>query len=631
MRDRPRPGQKGAIDTILGRWERGESYTAIIAATRYGKSNIARAATLLGVERQLITCSLMLSPTSFLVKQIVKAEKWQHCLETFNAEWLQANGYPAISFQPKYSQLNKLKVRPNSNGEHLLSATVQLVERNRDIFGEWVESIRTQTGRPVAVFMDESHTGSESNTWGSALAHLAREGALIVLLTATAERSDGKLIPGFKFDEVDVEPVELRLPRPGSEPEKVRIDIYSGVKRKLRLRADYEVTFRQAFDEDALARISHTTFDVDLREVAGETYSGMLSELSVSRIPPALDKLVRHPDVVKQGCRELITSLRRYRTTHPKTLAIVFCGSDDERHGARRGDNQHPEMVKAELLYQAPEFRPVIFTSLDAEAEDNLLAFCEGGFGDIAIVKQMASLGLDSDLLKVGLDLSTTRTFAASVQRMMRVATPPPLLSHWISPADLLSKANFKRIVTNQGGEAKAAELELLDSYEVDRKEPKPKEVWRVGDVMPGDFDDSQQYHGNKEQYPVVQQFLSSFPALRSQYSDAYIAHHLRSFELTEPHSNAVTARDMSAEADAIRIEINEIADEATRLLIATRGLRWGQYSYGEIRKEVFAPAYGMTSWPYGVKLDELDDVTLLIAVRDAMQHVQARILDGEL
>jgi hypothetical protein len=629
--EEPRPGQKGALDVILGRWERGESYTAIVAATRYGKSDITRAATLIGVERGLITCSLVLSPTGFLVKQSVKADKWRQCLNRFSTNWLEANGFPALSFQPRYAQLRKLKVRPNSNGEHLLSATVQLVDRNVDIFGEWVESVRHETGRPVAVFMDESHTGSETNRWGATLAHLAREGALVVLLTATAERSDGKLIPGFKFDEIDVEPVELRVPHPGSVPEKVRIDVYAGINRRLRLRPDFEVSFRQAFDEDALSRISHTTFDVNLDEIAAGTYSGMLSELPANRVPGALDKLVRHPDVIKEGCRELVTALRRFRTTHPRTLAIVFCGSDDERHGARRGDNQHPELVKAELHHQAAEFKATIFTSIDDEAEDKLIAFCDGGGGDIAIVKQMASLGLDSSLLKVGLDLSTTRTFAASVQRLMRVATPQPLVACWISPADILSRANFKRIVINEGGEAKVADLELLESYEVDRKEPKPKEVWRVGDVMPGDFDDSQQYHGSREQYPVVQQFLSSFPALRSQYSDAYIAHHVRNFSLTLDSASATTARDTSAEADAIRIEINEIADEATRELIAGRGLPWGQYSYGEVRKEVFAPAYDKAGWPYGVKLDQLDDVTLLIAVRDAVQIVHARILDGDL
>lgn len=631
MTEKPRPGQRDALNTILPRWERGEPYTAIVAPTRYGKSDIIRASTLVGVERGLITCALTLSPTSFLVKQIVKADKWKQCLDRFSAEWLKENGFPPISFQPKYTRLPKLKVRPNSNGEHLLSATVQLVERNRDIFADWTDSVLHQTGRPVAVFMDESHTGSEKNSWGAALKHMASSGALIVLLTATAERSDGQVIPGFEFDEVEADPVEIVVPHPGSVPEKVRIDVYSGIKRKLRLRADLEIPFRQAFDEDALARISHTPFDVNMREVAGESYDGMLSNLSASRVPGALDKLVRHPDVIKEGCRYLVTSLRRFRVTNPRILAIVFCGSDDERHGARRGDNQHPELVKAELQRQAPEFRPVIFTSADEEAEDHLLAFCEGGYGDIAIVKQMASLGLDSELLKVGLDLSITRTFAASVQRMMRVATPPPLVSHWISPADQLSRANFTRIVTNQGGEAKVADLELISSHEVDRKEPKPKEVWHVGKVMPGDFDDTQQYHGASAQWPVVERFFSSFPALRSHYSEAYIAHHLQGFNALEAQ-DPITARDTGAEADAIRVEINQIADEATRILRDTRRFRPGGYDFGELRSEIFSRAYSMAGWPHDAKLNDLDDVSLLLAVRDAMERVHARIIQyGEL
>lgn len=627
MNQEPRPGQKAALDTILSRFERGERYTAVVLPTRYGKSDVIRAATLVGVERNLIACSLVLSPTGVLVKQLLKPDKWAQCLERFGAEWLKENGHPPISYQPKYARLPKLKARPNANGEHLLSATIQLIDQNADIFAEWVESVLHNTGLPVAVFMDESHTGSESNHWGQTLKKLAAAGALVVLLTATAERSDGQIIPGFKFDEVETEPVTVRVPREGSEPELIRVDVYEGVKRQLRLRADHATSFGQAFDEDALSKVSHTPIDVDLSEIAGGTFSGLLSELPASRVPAALDKVARHPEMIQLGCHELVTSLRRFRTTIPRTLAIVFCGNDDRRHGASRGDNQHPNQVKAELLRQARDLRVTILTSLDEAAEDDLLAFCEGGNADIAIVKQMGGLGLDSELLKVGLDLSTIRAYPASVQRMMRVATPPPLVSHWISPADILAKATFQRLVTDQGGEAKAAELTLIESYEVERKE-KLKEVWRVGTVMPGDFDDSEQYRGARDEYPVVQQFLSSFPALRSEYTDAYIAHHLRSFQLEQTDATVPVAQDTGAQADAMYIEINQIADQATDVLYGLRGRPWGQY--GEIRKEIFGKAYDASRprWPQRKKLQDVSDLSLLLALRNAMQRVHAWVLD---
>lgn len=627
MTESPRPGQKAALDTIISRFARGEAYTSVVLPTRYGKSDVIRASTLVGVEQHLITCSLALSPTGFLVKQLLKADKWARCLERFSADWLKENGYSPVSFQPKYSRLEKLKVRPNANGEHLLSTTIQLVDRNVDVFCQWAESQRNLTGLPVAVFMDESHTGSDKNQWGRTLKLLAREGALIVLLTATAERSDGETIPGFQFDEVQSEPVTVRVPRAGSEPELVRVDVYEGVKRQLRLRADHETSFGQAFDEDALARISYTPIDVDLSEVSAATFSGLLSELPASRVPAALDKVVRHPEMIRLGVREQVASLRRFRTTVPRALAIVFCGNDDQRHGASRGDNQHPEMVKAEWLSQAPEFRVVILTSQDEDAEDQLIAFCEGGLADVAIVKQMGGLGLDSELLKVGLDLSTVRTYAACVQRLMRVATPPPLISHWIAPADVLGAAVFQRVVRDEGGEAKAADLTLIDSYEVKRKE-KEKEVWRVGSVMPGDFDDSQQYHGTRDEYPVVQQFLSSFPALRSQYTDAYIAHHLRSFRLdAAPEGDVLVAQDTGAQADALRIEINQVADDATGILFARRGRPWGRW--GEFRKELFARAYGAADWPRDTHLDQCNDLRLLHAVLEAMQRVHAMVIGG--
>jgi Type III restriction enzyme, res subunit len=626
MSQGPRPGQSAALDTILSRFARGERYTAVVLPTRYGKSDVIRAAAMLGVELNLVACSLVLSPNGVLVKQLLKPDKWAKCLERFSGEWLKENNYPPISFQPKYSRLPKVKARPNANGEHLLSATIQLIERNKDVFSEWVESVRHNTGLPVAVFMDESHTGSESNRWGAALKQLASSGAQVVLLTATAERSDGKAIPGFEFDEVETEPTTVHVARPGSVPELVRVDVYEGVKRRLRLRPDHETPFSQAFDEDALAKVSHTPIDVDLSEVAGGSFTGLLSELPASRVPAALDKVVRHPEMIRLGCQELITSQRRFRNTIPGTLAIVYCGNDDQRHGASRGDNQHPELVKAELRRQAPDLRSMIFTSDSEDAEDELIAFCEGGNADIAIVKQMAGLGLDSELLKVGLDLSTVRTYGASVQRMMRVATPPPLVSHWISPADILARASFQRLVKDEGGEAKAAELTLIESYEVERKEEKVKEVWRVGTVMPGDFDDSQEYRGTKDEYPVVQQFLTSFPALRSEYTDAYIAHHLRTFRLEQPGDDGkIVAQDTGAQADALRIEINQVGDDATKALYAHHGRPWG--TWGNLRKEVFGEAYGAAGWPHGTELSQLDDLRLLHAVRDAMQQVHARIL----
>lgn len=631
MDETPRPGQKAALDTIIARFARGESYTAIVLPTRYGKSDVIRIATLVAVEQRLIACSLVMSPTGFLVKQLLKADKWDKCLARFDAGWLKENGYAPLSFRPKYSRLDRVKVNPNANGEHLLSATVQLIDRNTDIFCEWIESVRHQTGLPVAVFMDESHTGSDANQWGKTLKQLAAAGALIVLLTATAERADGETIPGFHFDEITTDPVTVRIPRPGSEPELIRVDVYEGIERRLRLRADHETSFRAAFQEDALAKISYTPIDVDLSEVAAGSFSGWLSELPPGRVPAALDKCVRHPAMIKRGVEFQVRSLRQFRTTVPRALGIVFSGNDDARHGARKGDNQHAELIKAEYLRQAPDLSIVILTAQDADAEDQLIAFCDGGRADVAIVKQMGSLGLDSKLLKVGLDLSTIRTYTASVQRTMRVATPPPLVSHWITPDDVLARANFQRVVTDQGGEAKIADLTWLEAYEVERKE-KVKEVWRVGSVLPGDFDDSQNYHGSREEWPVVQQILAGFPAIRSTYTDAYIAHQARNFQLQPvPTDEGPVAEDTGAQADALCIEINQIGDDATDELFRQRGRPYG--SYGDLRGEIFGHAKGMAGWPRAdgkfIELGACSNVRKLRALRDAIQAVYSRILNG--
>src|SRR5258707_1244612 len=78
--------------------------------------------------------------------------------------------------------------------------------------------------------------------------------------------------------------------------------------------------------------------------------------------------------------------------------------------------------TRAVLLRQRRTLDVVIATSA-ADGKEVIERFA-GGHGDVLIVKQMAGMGLDLPWVKVGLDLSATRTYAALIQRMFRPATP---------------------------------------------------------------------------------------------------------------------------------------------------------------------------------------------------------------
>jgi hypothetical protein len=133
----------------------------------------------------------------------------------------------------------------------------------------------------------------------------------------------------------------------------------------------------------------------------------------------------------------------------------------------------------------------------------------------VLIVKQMASLSLDVPRLKVGLDLSSARTLAASVERMTRVATRHGPFRHavWITPNDRISLAVWRAVVADQGGEMVAADLALRESYLKEQQE-KDKTAYAVTGTATSDFQDTQENESLAERYPLAHTMLGLFPEL---------------------------------------------------------------------------------------------------------------------
>jgi hypothetical protein len=625
-----RPGQKRAIDLIQQRVVRGEATTAIVLPCRYGKSDVIRLASLGVWARGEAVTSLGLSPGENLRQQLGDITRWQTVINRYGVR-MKAEPQIAIIDKPKAGLL----CRFNPNSEAFLSATIQLVQNNLGLFEEWVDAERRRTGLPVLVFIDECHTNSEENEWGRIVPTLTDAGAHVVLLTATPERADKGRIPGFDFDEIEEEPYTLYRTRPHQEnPDLVRVEKLEGWKSKMRLKPDLEVSFKEAWQEapPILCKISRITFDVELKQ-AGEEATWLSEIDSPSKVRQYLGKIVRDEQAIEKGCRMMLKSLMRRRALRSEFQAIIYCGNDIET-GSEREDNKHPKQVQKIVRKIAQEFNfdPDIRIATSAAGGKEIIESFAGrddapGRGDILIVKQMAGMGLDLPWVKTGLDLSATRTYPGLVQRQFRPATPcaDAVTCDWITPDDVISAVYFNRLVTDQGGEATATGMTVVDSYDKERQEGGDSSLFTIDDVRTGRFDDSVGNVAQPETWERVTQLLDRFPRLQNVYTHAELVAMVDVVEplAAEADEHEVTVQSSSASAASLRAEINKLIADSTQIYQAQNNLPYSDY--GNSRRKLMGDAKKFADWPRGVKLDASDDVDALHRVKMVAQ----RIFDG--
>jgi hypothetical protein len=634
-----RKRQRSAIDLIEQRVNRGEETTAIVLPCRYGKSDVIRLASVKLWALGVACTSLALSPGENLRDQLGSPARWDTALRRYKV---------AMKRDPQIATIDRpkagIRCKFNPNGEAFLSATIQLVQNNLDDFAAWVESEVHRTGLPVLVFIDECHSSSAQNEWGKIVPGLTSAGAHIVLLTATPERADGLRIPGFDFDVIDEGEVTIWRTKPHQEkPELVTVEKLEGYKQKLLLKPDLEVRFREAWEEvtdgtPILCKISRVTFDVRLRPLGleDETAAWLSEVTSPDKAARYLGRLVRQPMVIEEGCRRLVESLLARRELRPEFQAIIYCGSDIEQ-GDERQENKHPEEIRSTLLRVAAEQLVALDVRIATSAnggKETIESFAgtedAPGRGDVLIVKQLAGMGLDLPWVKTGLDLSPTRTFAALVQRMFRPATPcgGAVACEWITPDDIISATYFNRIVTAEGGEAKASDLTVIDTYDKERKPKDPEPPVAADEVRAGHFDDSSGRAAEPEQWELVAEVISRFPRITAVYTHAELAEGADTLwdSMREPgdEQGTTTVRDTSVSADALRAEVNQRVKDATVRYLQSKGLPY-KGNYGQAIEYIWKLAKRDSEWPIGVEIDASDDLDALHRLRNAAERLCAR------
>jgi len=619
MRIGQRNGVLAIEKCILG----GKQFISVVLPARYGKSHVIRMTAGCMIDEGQACTALVLSPNTTLRDQMTDAAKLG---EMF--------GLLQPDFEPRFKTFTMRNVapRPNANGEWLISASIQLVQRNLDVFGQWVESEANRTGKPVLVYIDESHTGSTRNTWGGVAAALARHGAIIILLTATPYRADGELLHGFRTEVLSEEDYKKYVTRDGSHPDLIKVEVYEGSRRLVRLKADYEYKLKDAWDEKPLpiAKVEWLPFAVEMnKHQAGEPVEGkLLSDLPPTVVRKILGRLVRDPITVEHGVRLMIQKLRELKAKDGTISAIIFCGND------RDDDpdfNAHAKLILSYLKLFAPELKAFISTSTSDEDEDDFLERFRKGEGDVLIVKQRASVGLDVERLKVGLDLSPVRTRAAFHQRLMRIATVyKNFYGIYIAPDEPIGASLFADIVRDEGGEATVTDLEKVDETEVPRKD-KTKEHYAVNGTEDADFGDSDENWADKGLMAKVLTLRQQFPELVGLVSHAVLAARIEQcgLEITVPTAAAARDYDTETQIFTLRNCVVTTMNDIVKRDRARRGLdKDDSEDYGATSRLWYSRLYNLAGVPFLV-IRKQTDLAILTKLRAAAIQILAD-LDGE-
>jgi SepF-like predicted cell division protein (DUF552 family) len=470
-----RKGQKGAINCIKYNIVSGNPTVSICLPTRYGKSDVIRLSSIELIDSDICSSAILVSPSKLLRDQLVDPKKIKEMCNRYKI-----NPKKIIT----WDLMESFYLSMFQNDEYFTSMTTQMFATNARIIGKWVKKHMRDTSKPPIFYIDETHTGSEENVWGSAVQTMINAGAKVVLLTATPYRCDGKNIPGFKCEYTD-ERSGTSSVYEKCEDGKIIRNTFMKKYAKVSLIPDYEHTFKEAWDEEALCRFSKTEIDII---VTVDDITKEISEFTSNEIPKYLAKICKNKDVISVSASLFVDRLNLYKKASSEIGGIIFCGNDNPKD---EFVNKHAKEIETEISKFDSNLDIKIATMNSENDAKAIIENFKKGNGDVLIVKQMASLGLDISRLKVALDLSSVRTPAAYIQKSMRIATPHNEFMNctFITPGDIISSTLFENLISGEGGEIRAAiESTLIASEKIEEEDmtEKSKEFFSVDEVSCG-------------------------------------------------------------------------------------------------------------------------------------------------
>jgi hypothetical protein len=527
-----RPGQLAAFMVTVQRIRSGELATSDVLPTRYGKSDTQRLVQMQLHAERTVCGTVQLTPSLYLVRQF--------CSDAEVLEMAKRYGIcPSLAVKIRQAQ-------PDDewfvNNEYCVAMTMQMatIKHNPAILVENAQQWADKTGLPVHMSIDECDETVFGRSRGNLVERWMKAGFPFSMWTALAVREDGERVPGFDYEEIgsqDGVRVES-FPEIQQDGEiKRRVNTISGRRVQIRIKANHETTFREAWDESPspLCHLNRLVVDVDLEDEDGNPI-GKLSEQSETLGRSALGKATMNDAAITQGVRYLLQDMKQNRAADERCTSIVFTGNDREE--VSNEDNFHAKLVETKIHELSSEcgfrkkLRVVVATvKKEDKIADLLDDFVSGRGGDILIVKQAAGRGLTAPHLKTLLDLSSVRKARSYVQRLMRVATPFHSIrtATVITLADKVGSELWKTYIQDQGGETdpdmvQFVDDELIRTKLVDLDDPVEDGGISVAGAALQMFDDSMGLFGSAAQYPLVAKIVEAIPESKSRRTLAEIA-----------------------------------------------------------------------------------------------------------
>ena len=522
-----RPGQRNAIDKIFIRVREGAKYIAIVLPPGYGKSDVIRVSSVMLMLQKMACRTLILEPAENLRGQIVDETKMSDSVDRYNLP--NVLGKALRTFEAKTAPIKPWPPGRNRDAA-FVSMTMQLANRdsNRQFLEQWVAAEKRSNDAPVLVFVDEAHTGSDLNEWGSTTRALVEAGAIAVLLTGTPYRSDGRPIEGFDTEWEDTKPIRLSKLR--QDGEQRLVDIYEGQRSILRLKPDYEHTLRESWDIDsppALCKLTRLAYDFDLDShdrITGDTLPDTaLSRLTPVRASGRFGEFLRQDAVVTYLCEAFLRELHLRQQDAPTAAGIIFVGNNDNSL-LDPLEREHALKVQSTLSRLSPSVKVMVATSDDSSEGLQALKRFQQDEGDVVVVKQMGGVGYDVPRLKVCLDLSVVRQAAPFVQRVMRIARvwrsgegrdDVQMTAVYITPDDMKGQALWQKLISDQHGDTSLTNVEYVETLVAQEGQGR-FEHYEIADIRPSDtYSDSDFQEAPADSLTKVERVFSALPLLQ--------------------------------------------------------------------------------------------------------------------
>lgn len=524
-----RPRFQDIVEGTIKKFVDGATTVSIVAPPRWGKSSIVRVLMHEAFERGVAKSGLVLAPGTLIPKSISNRKKCVADVKRYRLSNTRSAEPEFIKGPPITKKALDGLYRP------MLACSYQLMQYHGGAFIEWVESQAHKHGVGPLVCCDEAHYLSETQAWGTTVRALVDAGARLVLLTATPIRHDGERLPGVEYEAADESTYyrQLRNYRFNEDGERIA-DVYEGVKSAREVKADFTVTFGEAWEEkpQCIAFISPVPVDFEVtRIVQGEGDRTLISELSPSKAREALSSIMRDRGVIGQMVDRFL-KIHLPKANEKGLQGMIRCAA---RAQTETADQEQINIILDEINRRTSGTQRVIVATMDSEddAHKAIESFAERGQGDILLVKGMGGVGLDFPNVKTVMDLSTQRSVASTVQFMLRAGMPgSSKVFDYIFPNDTLAR----RIVdmVTDGGRLTEKELsveheEKTGIAELEEGETKDRADYVAGEARFGSSNDHDDNIATGADMELAIALADSLPMLRDELTLQALAARIRS------------------------------------------------------------------------------------------------------